>query len=171
MRNRTAFVVTAAAILVFGLNTFADQHDSTIPYPKGFRQWAHVKTSILSPSHGVFAKEPCEKPCSGGLFHFYANQKALEGYRTGKFPDGAIIADEFLETRTQDQATSEGPRRGVGLMVKDSKLYRETGGWGFETFKGDSQTEGRLTAEASKACFACHVSKKDSDFVFTKYRE
>lgn len=67
-------------------------------------------------------------------------------------------------------AAKEGPRRGIGMMVKSAKLYAATGGWGFGQFKGDSKEEAS-TVEQKKACFQCHVPKKDQDYVFTVYRE
>jgi hypothetical protein len=51
------------------------------------------------------------------------------------------------------------------FMVKDSKKYAATGGWGFGDF-----TNGKPGNEAlMKTCFACHLPAKDHDFVFTRY--
>jgi len=150
---------------------FAASEDAAVPYPQGYRRWAHLHSTLIGPKSNVFDKRPCEKPCTGGIFHFYANEKAMEGFRTGKFADGSIIADEVLETMSKDNGSgSEGPRRGVGVMVKDSQRYSATGGWGYGSFKGDSQVE-ELSGQEKKACFQCHVSRKDHDYVFTEYRE
>jgi hypothetical protein len=129
---------------------------------------------MVGAKHSAFEKEPCTGPCTRGIFHFYANEKALEGYRTGKFPEGSVIADELLETREVPNVAGvsiECPRRGVGVMVKDSERYAASGGWGYESFKGDSQIDGRLSPKEAKACFTCHLSRKDHDFVFTHYQE
>ena len=91
--------------------------------------------------------------------------------RTLKFPDGAIIADEFIEMQDappQPATSYEGSRRGVGVMVKDSSRYAATGDWGFESYKGDS----RQPDHSSAACYACHNAfRKDHDFTFLKYKE
>ena len=50
-------------------------------------------------------------------------------------------------------------------MLKESKRYSETGGWGFESFQGDSRTERRLNAEGRVACFQFPAPQKDRDFV------
>ena len=51
------------------------------------------------------------------------------------------------------------------VMVKDSKKYAATGGWGFGDFK-----DGKPGDEAlHKTCFPCHETAKDCDFVFTHY--
>lgn len=43
----------------------------------------------------------------------------------------------------------------------------DTGGWGFEGFKGDSKTERAVGKNAASACFQCHTSRKDRDYVFS----
>lgn len=152
-------------------SALAENGDS-VAFPDGYRQWVHIASIIRGPQNPVFEKEPCTKPCAGGVFQYYANAKALEGYRTGKFPDGAIIADELIELREAPNQPSTsydgGARRGVGVMVKDSSRYAATGGWGFESFKGDS----REAAHASGQCYACHNSlRKDHDLTFLSYKE
>ena len=64
----------------------------------------------------------------------------------------------------------EGARKVLGVMHRDPKKWKETGGWGFEGFKGDSNTERAVGDKAATACFQCHTSQKDRDFVFSSYR-
>jgi hypothetical protein len=54
-------------------------------------------------------------------------------------------------------------------MAKDSKVFSETGGWGFEGFKAD--TKERVVTNAKESCFGCHSPQKDKDYVFSTYRE
>jgi hypothetical protein len=49
-------------------------------------------------------------------------------------------------------------------MVKDSKMYMSTGGWGFAQFN-----DGKPADVAAQDCFSCHVPVKARDFVFTRY--
>ena len=50
-------------------------------------------------------------------------------------------------------------------MIKDSKKYAATGGWGYADF-----TNGKPGDEALHAkCFPCHLPVKDRDYVFTRY--
>jgi cytochrome P460 len=96
----------------------------------------------------------------------------MEGYRTSKFPDGSVIVDDGLELHeSADGAFTEGPRRRIAIMMKDSKRYAETGGWGYEVFKGDSQTDRLGTAEVVAGCFACHSKQKERDYVFSVFRK
>ncbi len=56
--------------------------DGRVPYPEGYRKWTFLHATVLGPKNGIFAKRPCEKPCTGGIMYFYANEKAMEGLRT-----------------------------------------------------------------------------------------
>ena len=57
------------------------------------------------------------------------------------------------------------PKNGVQFMVKDSKKYQSTGGWGYAQFD-----DGKPANEAMhNACFACHEIVKSRDFVFNRY--
>ena len=145
--------------------------DSEIPYPTGYRGWTFLHTSMVSSTVSNFKKKPCEKPCIGGLFHFYANEKAMHGLGSGSFADGAIIAEELLELLAdQNGGGKEGPRRMVAVMVKDSVRYSSTGGWGFGSFEDASKTN-RLDTAAQTACFRCHIFREDKSYVFAEYHE
>ena len=104
------------------------------------------------------------------------NDKAIEAYRAGTlpFPDGAIIArlawtytasEENNKVFGKDQSFVAGTPTNVQLMVKDSKKYATTGGWGFEQFDHGKPA----SAAATTGCFACHTPVGDRDYVFTRY--
>jgi hypothetical protein len=110
------------------------------------------------------------------------NDVAIKAFREGTlpFPDGAIIAALHWNEESSDadnQALAAGfPGHGlessfagsavnVQFMVKDSKKYAASGGWGFADF-----TNGKPGDEALHAkCFPCHQPAKDRDYVFTRY--
>jgi hypothetical protein len=94
----------------------------------------------------------------------------VQGYRTKVFDDHAIIAYELLETREASGVVSEGPRRRVDVMVRGSERCAATGGWGFERFLGDSQTNRAVCDQAAK-CFACHEKQQVRGSVFSRIRE
>ena len=163
---KTTILAVLAALLggVFTARPCAAQSASAPPpYPDGYRAWAHVKSSVVSPTHKNFA-------ANGGFQHIYANAEAMAGYRTRTFPEGAIIAFEWLEMRDNDGAYTEGPRRQVDVMVKDAKRFAATGGWGFQRFVKDSKTE-LAESPTPQVCFACHNQLKKDDLVLSKYRE
>ena len=110
------------------------------------------------------------------------NDIAIKAFREGTrpFPDGAVIAALHWNEAASDendkvlavgfpgaglQSFVAGPAQNVQFMVKDSKKYAATGGWGFGDFK-----DGRPQDEAlHKTCYPCHLPVKDRDFVFTRY--
>lgn len=135
-----------------------------VPYPQGYRQWTHVKTMQIKPGHPLYE-------AFGGIHHIYANAKAREGYRSGKFPDGAVLVFDLLEAKEEGAAVTEGPRKVLGVMHKDAAKYKDTGGWGFEGFKGDSRKERVVGDKAASACFQCHTSQKNHDYVFSRLKK
>ena len=163
LRRAIFLALAVTCIMTWSFSLWAKPGDA-VPYPAGYRLWSHVKAALIGPQSPAFEN-------SGGIHHIYANEKAMEGYRIGKFPDGSVIVADFLETRENAGVTTEGPRRRIDVMVKDSKRYAATGGWGFEEFRGDSQTDRMIGAEAPTKCYACHTSQKDRDYVFSAYRK
>lgn len=135
-----------------------------VPYPDGYRQWTHVKTMTINPGHALH-------DTFGGIHHLYANQRAEQGYKSGKFADGSVIVFDLLQTKAADHAVHEGDRKILGVMHKNSKKYKNTGGWGFEGFKGDSKTDRVVGNNAAAACFQCHTVQKGNDFVFSSFRK
>ena len=166
--------LSAAAIMAFGLGGFFTANGAenpSVPFPEGYRHWTFLHSSLIPPTLAGFWTRPCEKPCTAGIFHFYANDKAMTGLRTGEYADGAIIAEEMLEFRgSPTGGGKEGELRLVGVMVKDSKRYASTGGWGFGSYDSPSR-EDHVDAAAKTACFACHIPRKDHGYVFTEYHE
>jgi hypothetical protein len=159
------------AVVMLLAAAFAGGGDEKVPYPEGYRHWTHLHASLISSKLPGFWKRPCEAPCTAGIFHFYANEKAMAGLRGGTYADGAVIAEELLEVLgSASGGGKEGERRMVGVMVKDSKRYSASGGWGYGSFDGATK-EDLLDAAARTACYECHIPRKDHDYVFTEYRE
>jgi hypothetical protein len=160
---RAARAASAAAILI-AMTPFARVSAAdVVPYPSGYRNWVHVKSMVIEEGNPLYAS-------FGGIHHLYANAKALSGYRQGTFPDGSIIVFDLLAAISADHAITEGPRKVVGVMVKNHLKYAKTGGWGFEAFKGNSHTERVVGANAGSSCFACHAAQQSRDYVFSQFR-
>lgn len=108
------------------------------------------------------------------------NEIAITAFKKGTipYPDGAIIAAlHWNRVSSEDnnkvlvdafpgaRSFVVGSAVNVQFMVKDSKKYAATGGWGFGDFK-----DGKPGDEAlHKTCFGCHEPAKARDFVFTHY--
>jgi hypothetical protein len=107
------------------------------------------------------------------------NDIAIKAYREGKrlFPDGAVIArlawnyvpseeNDKVFGRDQSFVAGSAPDWYLQFMVKDSKKYASTGGWGYAQFDKNGKPADQAKHET---CFPCHAPVKDRDFVFTRY--
>ena len=135
-----------------------------VKIPGGYRDWR-----LISVAH--------EEGNLNDLRAILGNDVAIKASREGKlpFPDGTIIArlawsyDPLEESekafgRLQSYVTGP-PKNGVQFMIKDSKKYAATGGWGFAQFD-----DGKPADEAmQKTCFPCHGAAEARDFVFARY--
>jgi hypothetical protein len=108
------------------------------------------------------------------------NEIAIKAFKDGKvpFPDGTIIAAlHWNRVLSEDNnKVLNGPFPGAQsfvvdsavnaqFMVKDSKKYAATGGWGFADFMNGKPGDEAL----HKTCFPCHEPAKAHDFVFAHY--
>jgi Cytochrome P460 len=134
-----------------------------ITIPRGYRDW-----KLISVAH--------EGGNLNDLRALLGNDVAIKAYREGKlpFPDGTMIARlawSYVPSEENDkvfgraQSFVPGPATNVQFMVKDSKKYAATGGWGFAQFKDSKPADEALL----KTCFSCHEPVKARDFVFTRY--
>jgi len=116
-----------------------------------------------------------------------ANPAMIDAYRTGApangqaFPDGAKMAKIHWnpkKSETFPTATVPGTLHDVDFMVKDSKRFADSGGWGYAVFDydtgSDTFTPGTLAdnppqGNDAKCGFACHTIVKTRDYVFTEY--
>jgi hypothetical protein len=155
-------ILLAAALIPAATAIAAET--ANVPYPDGYRQWVHVKSMTINPGHALY-------DAFGGIHHLYANKKAMQGYKAGKFADGSVIVFDLLEAKAIDNTVQEGARKVLGVMHKDARKFKDTGGWGFEGFKGDSTTERAVGKNAASACFQCHAPQKSQDFVFSAFRK
>jgi hypothetical protein len=132
----------------------------SVQYPDNFRRWVHVGTGVILPGSTLPESEQ-------GMHHIFANQKAVDGYASGDFADGAVIVYELREAQQKNGIIFEGDRRRVDVMIKDASLYKSTGGWRFERFLGASQAEDAVH-DSGTSCFSCHANAKAHGFVFSQ---
>jgi hypothetical protein len=134
-----------------------------VKIPPGYRDW-----KLISVAH--------EAGNLNDLRAILGNDVAIKAYREGKlpFPDGTIIArlawsyvpsEENNKVFGRAQSFVAGSATNVQFMVKDSKKYGATGGWGFAQFSDGKPADEVLL----KTCFPCHEPVKARDFLFTRY--
>jgi hypothetical protein len=163
-----AAVVSLAGIVAFTAHASGQADGAAAPLfgvkiPPGYRDW-----KLISVAH--------EAGNNNDLRAILGNDVALKAYREGTLPfqDGTIIArlawryDSSAENNKvfgREQSFVAGPPINAQFMVKDSRKYAATGGWGFGQFKDGKPDAGA----ALKTCFPCHEPAKARDFVFTRY--
>jgi hypothetical protein len=170
--RRVTFVLVAvaamASVIAYMIPAAGQEVQNSAPVyvttiPSGYRDWR-----VISVAH------------EEGTLHSFAavlgNDAAIKAYREQRlpFPDGAIIAalhyshalsEENNKVFGREQSFVPGAPTNIQFMVKDSKKYAATGGWGFAHFN----IEGKAGDEALlKTCYPCHA-KASRDFVFTRY--
>jgi hypothetical protein len=126
---------------------------------------------------------------NGGLIAtILGNPTMIDAFKAGipgngkPFPDGAKMAKIHWKA-VKNAAEPGGPTvpgalDDVDFMVKDSKRFADSGGWGYGVFEYDAATDafrpGDSTskppqAHDAKCGFACHTIVKANDYVFTAY--
>jgi hypothetical protein len=155
------FWLAAAAAL--GLLAAAD---APIVYPQGFRTWTHIASAVAGPASPAAPKYE-------GVHHIYANSKAMPGYRTGAWADGAVIVyDQWTALKPGGDATVAGERKFIDVMVRDSRRFAATGGWGYTEFAGPDRTRVVAIEQNPQGCDGCHQkSAPGGDRVFSQFRD
>ena len=166
-----AGIATVAVAVTFlaPASGHADQEAAPVfvkEIPPGYRDW-----KLVSVAH--------EEGNLNDIRAILGNDIAIKAYREGKlpFPDGAIIAriawsyvpseeNNKVFGRAQSFVPGAPPEWYLQFMVKDSKKYAATGGWGYAQFDkgGKPAADAKLTT-----CYPCHQPIKARDYLFTRY--
>lgn len=157
-------------VLVAGANQAAVAADATpaatpaaspiygVTIPEGYREW-----QMIAPA--------AEAAPLDELRVVLGNPVAIKAIKnaTLPFPDGTILVKLAYKKKQSDDfepATVPGAPTTVQIMVKDSRKYASTGGWGFGRFINGMPAD----LAQHQTCFACHAARvKDRDYVFTRY--
>jgi Cytochrome P460 len=151
--------MTIAAVAV---TTIAAESADDLKVPTGYRNWFHVNTMIVDKASPLFND-------LGGMHNVYANPAAVAALKKGgPYPNGSQFVTDLHDFTITDGSYVEGARKGVATMVKDSRKYGSTGGWGFQFWvEGDAKKP--AVTDATKQCFACHEPQKSKDYVYSTY--
>jgi hypothetical protein len=168
-------------LAVVGCVAFAQQQDKySLKVPgglafsefKGYESWQVIATSQNERTVAVILGNPAM---------IEAYQAGIPG--NGKpFPDGARMAKIHWIPKKNDyfpDTTVPGAQHDVDFMVKDSKRFADSGGWGWaefeydaasKTFRPGTTTDEPPQANDAKCGFQCHTIVEKSDYVFTAYK-
>jgi hypothetical protein len=178
MSNRiTAFV--GAVLVVVAAVALAAQEKYTLKVPGGlafaeFRGYESWQVISISRNPKVMAV-------------IVGNPVMIDAYRASipsngnTFPDGAKMAKIHWAPKQNQffpDASVPGHLADVDFMVKDSRRFADSGGWGYAVFDYDAASDtfkpGTLASKPpqgndAKCGFACHTIVKTNDYVFTDY--
>jgi Cytochrome P460 len=181
MKGKTILTIatTTGVLTIMGSWAFAAQDKYTVKVPgglafsevKGYESWQAIS---VSPGEKVIAM-------------ILGNPVMIKAYEAGfpgngkPVPDGAKMAKIHWATKKHDfnpDAKAPGALINVDVMVKDSKRFADSGGWGYAVFDYDAASDtfkpGTITGTPpqgndAKCGFACHTAAKARDYVFTDY--
>jgi hypothetical protein len=178
LSNRVAGFIGGVLIVVAAVG-LAAEGKYTLKVPgglafaefRGYESWQVISTSRNSKVMAVIVGNPA----------------MIEAYRAGipgngqPFPDGAKMAKIHWAPKQNQffpDASVPGHLADVDFMVKDSKRFADSGGWGYAAFDYDTASDtfkpGTLASKPpqgndAKCGFACHTIVKTKDYVFTEY--
>jgi len=153
-----------AIIGAWAVALMAQQAKAPVPTkePKGWRDWTHITTGVIySDKHPLFKD-------FGGVHHIYANKIATQAYKRGanKFPDGSVIVFVLYEAKDENGMFVAGGKKVVAIMIKDSKRYGKTGGWGWQAWDATGKA---LVTDPTNQCVGCHLKVLGRDLVFSRW--
>ena len=139
---------------------------------RGYEDWPVISISV-----------------NGGMLAvIMGNAAMIDAFKAGipdngkPFPDGAKMAKVHWSPKKQEaypgQPTVSGAQHDVDFMVKDSKRFADSGGWGWAAFDYDAASRTFTPSNMSsrppqghdaKCGLACHTAVIGRDYVFTEY--
>ncbi|BAN26888.1 cytochrome P460 family protein [Caballeronia insecticola] len=129
-----------------------------VTIPEGYRKW-----ELVAPAEEAAPLDEL-RVVLGNPVAIKAIEQATQPY-----PDGTVLVKLAYKRRQSadfEPATVPGAPTTVQVMVKDSRRYASTGGWGFGRFVNGQPVD----AAQHQTCFACHAARvKDRDYVFTRF--
>jgi len=174
-----AAIALALALLAAGVAISA-QDKYTVKVPNGlafadFRGFENWPVIAISENGGKIAA-------------ILGNPVMIDAYKHGipgngqPFPDGSRMAKIHWTPKKNETApgapTVPGTLHDVDFMLKDSKRFADSGGWGWavfdyepatNTFTPGTQADKPPQGNDAKCGFSCHSEAKSRDYVFTAY--
>lgn len=109
---------------------------------------------------------------NGTMRVIYGNSVAVQAIasnHTNPWPDGTVFAKvAWAQAADSTGLVRTGEFKQVEFMIKNQKKYADTEGWGWARWRGKELTPYGKNALFTQECVACHMPRKESDFVFTQ---
>ena len=154
--------------------------------------WAQDRFALVAPNGIAFSEvrgyedwkvvAPSFRTDNNEVRVILANDVMIDSYRQGasgkggSFPEGSMIVKigyAAVKSGSFAAALVPGVLKRVEFIIKDSKRFPATNGWGYARFVYDPGKElftpyGK-DANFGQECYICHTIVRDQDFIFTKY--
>jgi hypothetical protein len=182
MRNKRVitFAVVAVLTVLIGVKLLAQQDKYSLKVPgglavsefRGYESWQLISVSYHDDM----------------MVGVLGNPAMIDAYKAGipgngqPFPDGAKMAKVHWAAKKFEggpgQRTVPGDQLDIDFMLKDSKRFADSGGWGYGEFEYDAASSqfrpGTLDDKPpqgndAKCGYACHTIAQKRDYVFTQY--
>jgi hypothetical protein len=183
MNRKSTLILVGLAVSLAALGTRAaisaqDRYSLKVPGGLSFSEFKGYETwQVISLSHN-----------GDKLAVILGNPVMVHAFQAGipgngqRFPDGAKMAKIHWTATTKagypGAPTVAGPLHDVDFMVKDSKRFADSGGWGYgafeyegatSTFRPGNTSDTPPQANDAKCGFGCHTIVKNRDYVFTEF--
>jgi Cytochrome P460 len=150
---------TTLGSTAWAANTAVAAAPNGITLPEGYKDWRIIGVSHRTDNNTMRA--------------IIGNDKAVVAARKGEtnpWPEGAILGKLVWKAEIDANwagATVPGKFVHAEFMIKESKKYTATGGWGYARWLGEEQKPYGKDADFAQECVACHTPVKSNDYVFT----
>jgi hypothetical protein len=183
MKSRHMLIGVGVVALLVGVSGIAisaagDKYTVKVPNGLGFSEFRGYESwQMISVSHN-----------GDHLAAILGNPVMIDAYKAGipgngkAFPDGAKMAKVHWNAVKNEaepgDPTVPGAQHDVDFMVKDSKRFADSGGWGYAEFEYDAAAKTFRPGNVhdsppqendAKCGYGCHTAVKNRDYVFTQY--
>ena len=170
----SVFAVIATGVAISAKDKYALKVPDGVAFAefKGYEDWPVIAVSRAGDVMAVIVGNPI----------------AINAYQAGipgngqPFPEGTKMAKIHWTTKLNliapGQPTIPDALHDVDFMIKDSKRFADSGGWGYGAFEYRSASQGYEPANSgdkppqandAKCGFACHTVVKNRDYVYTAF--
>jgi hypothetical protein len=175
---KLSFTAALATLAIGAAISAQDRNTLKVPNGLAFSEFKGYETwETISLSHN-----------GDKLAVILGNPAMIAAYKAGipengkPFPDGARMAKIHWNAKKNETAPGQplvaGTLHDVDFMVKDSKRFSDSGGWGYGafeyenasgTFRPGTTADQPPQANDAKCGFGCHTIVTKRDYVFTEY--
>ncbi|MEO8096082.1 MAG: cytochrome P460 family protein [Acidobacteriota bacterium] len=139
--------------------------DGQLQRPANYREWIYLSTGLGMTYSG-------DRPNPNQFDNVFAEPTAYREFlKTGKWPEGSMLALELRRAQSKGSINADGHYQGefvaVEVTVKDSKRFKDKNGWAYFGFSGTRTTAAAFDEKAG--CNACHSKNAAVENTFVQF--